>query len=230
MKRVMWGISIIPLMVTSIVLQFIPEKIPMHYDLEGNVDRWGNRVEQLIFPVLILIITGFWNIMICHFDKKAKMANTEKEVTEARSNGKLLCIVGISQAGMFGVMHFFMLYGSYIEAVAGLDHAAFDIGKISCILSGIIFIVLGNFMPKSKKNAAVGVRTTWSLYNDNTWRKSNRFGAISLIIAGLLTIITTIFLNGIMSTVMLIVYLIISSSITIIYSKIVCAQELKLGK
>ncbi|MCQ2520810.1 MAG: SdpI family protein [Lachnospiraceae bacterium] len=44
-------------------------------------------------------------------------------------------------------------------------------------------------MTKTKKNVAVGVRTTWSMYNDNTWRKSNRFGAISLMVAVVIVLI-----------------------------------------
>lgn len=38
-------------------------------------------------------------------------------------------------------------------------------------------------MTKAKRNTVVGLRTAWSMYNDNTWRKSNRFGAISIVIA-----------------------------------------------
>ena len=93
-------------------------------------------------------------------------------------------------------MHYFILYSSWIQANAGGEHAVIDIAKVSCILCGIIFIVLGNFMTKAKRNAVVGVRTVWSMHNDNTWRKSNLIGAICIICAGLLTIITTVFANG----------------------------------
>lgn len=75
-------------------------------------------------------------------------------------------------------MHLFLLYGAYIEANTGLNHATFDIANISCILAGIVFIILGNYMPKTKKNNVVVARTAWSMYNNNTWRKSNRFGSI----------------------------------------------------
>ena len=50
-------------------------------------------------------------------------------------------------------------------------------------------------MTKAKRNTVVGFRTAWSMYNDNTWRKSNRFGAISIVVAGVLTIITAAFAN-----------------------------------
>ena len=52
MKRIMWAISVISLAGTAVVLQFMPEKVPMHYDLAGNIDRWGSKYENLIFPGL----------------------------------------------------------------------------------------------------------------------------------------------------------------------------------
>ena len=39
----------IPVVVTSVVLQFMPDIIPMHHDLEGNTDRWGSKTESLSF-------------------------------------------------------------------------------------------------------------------------------------------------------------------------------------
>lgn len=225
MKKLMWIVSFIPLIVTGIILQFIPDWIPMHYNLNGEVDRWGSKIEQLIFPIAIISITLFWQLMIHHFEKKIKTAKTEKEIAESTSNGKVLCIVGISQAVMFGVMHFFLFYGTCETANSGLDHATVDIAKISCILGGIVFMVLGNFMPKAKKNGAVGVRVAWSMYNGNTWRKSNRFGSIALILAGLLTIATTVFVDGNVSTIMMIIYLILASVVTVIYAKKVFEHE-----
>ena len=63
-------------------------------------------------------------------------------------------------------------------------------------------------MTKSKKNAVVGIHTTWSMYTDNTWGKSNRIRVISIMIAGLLTIITTAFADGMISTVFMLIYIV----------------------
>lgn len=110
-------------------------------------------------------------------------------------------------------------YSSYVQASTGGSKSTIDIAKVSCILCGIMFVVLGNFMTKAKKNSVVGVRTVWSMHNDNTWRKSNLIGAICIICAGLLTIITTVFANGIISTILMLVYIILASVIAVIYSK-----------
>jgi uncharacterized membrane protein len=51
MKKAMWIISLIALAGTAIVLHFMPDQVPMHYDAVGNIDRWGSKYENLIFPV-----------------------------------------------------------------------------------------------------------------------------------------------------------------------------------
>ena len=63
------------------------------------------------------------------------------------------------------------------------------------------------------------------MYNENTWRLSNRLGAWLMIIAGLLTVLTTVVADGNISTILLVVYLIAASVVLIIYSKIVYDRE-----
>lgn len=227
MKRIMWIVSMIPVVVTSVVLQFMPDKIPMHHDLAGNTDRWGSKVESFIFPVIILCITLFWHLIIYTFEKKAAKAKTEKEQMEAKASAKFLCIVGIAEAVMFGIMHYCILYSSFVQAKTGGLKATIDIARVSCILCGIMLIVLGNFMTKVKRNAVAGLRTVWSMYNDNTWRKSNRFAAIGNIIVGLLIIITTAFNDGMTSTIYLLVYVILATIVAVAYSKKVYDHEKK---
>ena len=91
MKKIMWIVAMIPVVVTSVVLQFMPDIIPMHHDLEGNTDRWGSKTESFIFPVIILFITLFWHLLIYVFEKKSKNANTEKEFRKQSCSG--LCII-----------------------------------------------------------------------------------------------------------------------------------------
>ena len=115
---------------------------------------------------------------------------------------------------------------SWIQANMGSFQATIDIAKVSCILCGIMFIVLGNFMTKAKRNAVVGLRTVWSMHSDDTWRKSNRFGAICIIVTGFLTIITTIYTSGMTSTIFMLIYVLLAAIVAVIYSKKVYDQEI----
>ena len=231
MKKIMWAISIIALIGTAIVLQFLPETIPMHHDMAGNIDRWGTRYESLIFPVIILAVSLHWTLFINHYEKKAQKSTDEKEQAGAKTNAKVVGIVGVSMAAMFTIMQGFMLYGSYIGAISGAEKQTVDIGKVSVILMGVIFIVLGNFMTKTRTNGTVGVRISWSMYNDNTWRKSNRFGAVSIMIAGVLTIITAaIMKNSFGATMISLGYLCLATILTVSYARKVYKIEIAEGR
>ena len=63
------------------------------------------------------------------------------------------------------------------------------------------------------------------MHNDNTWRKSNRFGAICIIVTGLLTIITTIYTSGMTGTIFMLIYLLLAVVVAVIYSKKVYDRE-----
>ena len=75
-------------------------------------------------------------------------------------------------------------------------------------------------------NRVAGVRVSWSMYNYTTWMKSNRLGAVAMIIVGVLTIITTVFTKSSIAVIMLIIYLLVATVITLIYSYKVYKKEL----
>lgn len=225
MKKVMWLVSLIPLVITGIVLGFLPDKVPMHYNAQGVIDRWGSKYENLLFPFIILSITLFWELFIRYYEKKAVKAKDEKEKAGALSNAKMLYIVAISMASMYTVMQCFFLYGAYVEANTDATHSVIDVSQISCILLGAMFVVLGNFMPKTRLNGVVGLRIVWSMHNDVTWAKSNRFAGIMLMIVGLMTIITAIFADSMLATGLMLVYLFVSLIIILIYSYKVYKKE-----
>jgi uncharacterized membrane protein len=228
MKKAMWIISCISVVGTAFILPFMPESVPMHYDTAGNVDRWGSKYENFVFPILIIAMSLFWTLLIFAFEKKAGKTSDEKERASALSNAKFLGAVGMAMAGMFTIMQGFILYGSYEEAISAATHSVVDIGQISCILLGVLYIVLGNIMPKTRNNGVAGVRISWSMYNDNTWRRSNRFGGYAMVTVGILTIITAAFMsNSFMAAMIMLGYLCAATIITVVYAHKVYIQELE---
>lgn len=231
MKKIMWAISFISLIGTVIVLQFMPDRIPMHYDMAGNIDRWGSKYESLIFPILILAISLLWTFMIKYFEKKEQKATDEKQRADAKTNAKVIKIVGVSMAAMFTIMQGFIMYGSYHEAISNAEKQTIDTSKVATILMGIIFIVLGNFMTKIRANGAVGFRVSWSMYNENTWRKSNRFAATMIMIVGGLTIITAAVMRNSFGAMMVMLgYLFISIIVALIFAHKVYKKEIAEGR
>ncbi|HEX6764519.1 MAG TPA: SdpI family protein [Polyangiaceae bacterium] len=50
---------------------------------------------------------------------------------------------------------------------------------------GALFLVIGNFMGKVTKNFFLGIRTPWTLANDEVWLRTHRLGGKLLALAGL---------------------------------------------
>ncbi|ASS37651.1 hypothetical protein AXF17_03750 [Mogibacterium pumilum] len=78
------------------------------------------------------------------------------------------------------------------------------------------------FVPK---NPILGIRTAWSEYNDITWKKSNKFLGILLVIVGIISILTFFTISSDMAEKVFLVSLSASFLISVIYSKFVYAKE-----
>ena len=59
MKKNMWILSIISIVLTAVALQFMPDLVPIHYNVAGEIDRWGSKYENFIFPILIIVFALF---------------------------------------------------------------------------------------------------------------------------------------------------------------------------
>src|SRR5215204_6491879 len=55
LKRIVWLVIIAPVVYLAIIWNTIPETIAMHFNLQGNIDRYGSK-NELIIMVLILTL------------------------------------------------------------------------------------------------------------------------------------------------------------------------------
>lgn len=97
---------------------------------------------------------------------------------------------------------------------------------IMCVV-GIVAIAVGIITTKVKRNSIIGLRTPWSMYNDITWKKSNKIGGILMAIAGILIAISAfVFEEKVCLTVSLVVIVIVSA-IALVLSKRIYEEEKK---
>ena len=65
-KIIYFALMFLPLIITLVVLPFLPEQIPAHYNFAGEIDRWGSKYETLLFPA-ITILMGFFMLFFPQF-------------------------------------------------------------------------------------------------------------------------------------------------------------------
>jgi uncharacterized membrane protein len=55
---------------------------------------------------------------------------------------------------------------------------------------GVLFIVIGNLLPRARPNWFVGIRTPWTLSSDRVWEKTHRFGGQVFVGGGILMLLS----------------------------------------
>lgn len=204
-KTIFYILMFLPLPVTLISLVFLPDQIPAHYGSDNQVTRWGSKYETLIFPLMIIIF-GLFMLGISKYSAK-----------QEKNNEKICMVAGIFFLLIFNVMTAYFLYTDY-NKVENLSSVSVDLSQLIFILLGIFMIVCGNITPKIRMNSAMGLRTKWSMKNEITWKKSQRFGGVSFIVTGLLIILICCFTKGFACCLWSIGILLLSLPINIYYT------------
>ena len=197
MKKGYWvilALVLLAVVVTVIFISMMPDQVPMHYNAAGQVDRMGSKYENLIFPGAMIIV----GLSILLAGKKKDLQQSEE---------KVLFATGISLLAVFNVLNVILLYKALTYEPGAIWDL--DVVKLASVILGIVLILIGNFMPKVRRNNIVGLRTIWSKSSDAVWQKSQRFGGIASVICGVLLLLGALFLTGTAAAVVLIALMVI---------------------
>lgn len=207
-KIIFWILMVLPLLAVPAALLFLSEEIPAHYSFSGQVDRWGSKYEALILPALTIAF-GLFMLLISKISIKQEKTGTNNE--------KICIIIGIICLFLFNVLTGYFLYIAF-NNVEDLFSAPIDVKRLVFVILGIFLIVVGNIMPKARLNSVLGLRTTWSMKNEMTWKKSQRFGGITFIIVGILMIVACSLTKGVTCCLLSMGLLIASIPIDVYYT------------
>ena len=195
------ALMFLTLIYTIIFMIISPDSIPMHYNVLGEIDRYGSKYEMIMLQIFVLISGIVPMLFAKHFKSKSD-----------KSSEKLSLNVGIVLVLMFIALY--VLF-SVMALNSNIEYGT-DIGKVIIIAIGIFFTVLCNLMPKARLNSLFGIRTSWSIANEKTWQKSQRFGGYSGVICGIILVISGLVFSfeiGIIVTIVLITLWAVLSSI-----------------
>lgn len=185
-KTVYFILMYLPLIVALVALQYLPDKIPAHYGFGNQVTRWGSKYEALLFPI-VTVLMGYFLLAM------SRLAAKQEEHGE--NNKKIIIVTGILVLILFNALNAYSLYTDF-NRVENLSSVPLDINQLIFGIVGVLMIVTGNIMPKLRMNSIIGLRTHWSMKNEVTWKKCQRMGGISFIVAGIIIIGVCIAMKG----------------------------------
>lgn len=199
--------EVIPLLliIASFVLGFyfyahFPARIPSHWNFQGQVDSWSSAGFGAFFLPFLLLGMYILFLVIPYLDPK-------KERYQEFSGTYHL----------FKNFLIFVLLAIYVIAsLNGLGYKI-DVGISVSLLIGLLFIVLASQMPKIKSNWFIGIRTPWTLSNEEVWTKTHELGGKTFMIAGLLIILAGLFKSS-WAMIILLIAVGIAALVPVVYS------------
>ncbi|MBO7748844.1 SdpI family protein [Paenibacillus sp. MWE-103] len=92
-----------------------------------------------------------------------------------------------------------------------------DMRKIVLAAVGLLFAVMGNYMTQVRHNYMFGIRTPWTLANEEVWRKTHRIGGPLMMLGGLVALVAAFF-EGTAPIVLFLAAILATSLIPVAYS------------
>lgn len=157
----------------------LPAVVPIHWGMDGAVNGWGPKSITLLLatlPAVLLLSMRFLPSM----DPKAENYEKFKPIWNGFVVGTTVFISAISwltEATVFGLL----------PETSALPGALVGGGI------GLLFIVLGNYMPRIKQNYTFGCKTPWALADEHNWNRTHRMAGIVFVGIGIVLIICGIF-------------------------------------
>ena len=194
--------------VTAIFLTLMPDTVPMHYNIKGEIDRYGSKYENLIMPVSMILLGVLFLLLARHFQKRQQLENQ-----------RVVLASGSVLLGFLNVLFAYFLRNSASFAPNLTDTTTDSIiFQITTIGLGFMLMILGYLMPQTSLNGIVGLRTVWSMKNERVWQKSQKAGGIIMSACGVASVLLGAFLQGISSLIGAVVLLLVGTILAVAVS------------
>ena len=197
-----------PFIYLATIYNSLPQEVPIHFNWKGEADDWADKTMLFLLPAGLCLFIYFLMLIVPAIDPKKKIQQMGSKYFDLR----LILTIFIS---------ILSLYLLYVTKEGSIENP-----NIMVSLIGFLFLLLGNYFQTVRPNYFVGIRTPWTLENEQVWKKTHSLGGKIWVAGGVCIVFLGFLVNNI--TVMLIVFfslVLIMIMIPIIYSYIEFKKE-----
>lgn len=172
------AVALLPFVYLAYIWNELPKEVPMHWNASGEIDRWGDKSELFMMLFMLTGISYFVFLIIPYIDPKQKLQNMGNKLNNLR------LILGL----FMSALAIYILYS--VQQKTSNPVLIFP-------LIGLLFAFLGNYFKTIKPNYFIGIRTPWTLENEDIWKNTHLLGGKLWFIGGLLMAMTFVLPNKI---------------------------------
>lgn len=201
------GMLILPLLVILLPMGVglflwnqLPDQVPIHFGLNGQADNYAGKAFVVFGLPLLMAALQVLLLVVTMADPKGKNI-------AAKPFGLLLWICPL--VSLFcGTM-------TYAKALA----LPVDINLVGGLFLGLMFLVVGNYLPKCKQTYTVGIRLPWTLADEDNWAYTHRLAGKVWTIGGLVILALTFLRLPALQFVVILVLVLIPTAASFLYAR-----------
>lgn len=168
------ALTLLPILVGLIFWEQLPDTLPSHFGFDGRADGFSSKVEAVFIIPMIMVGLHIFVVGVTSFDPKIKNV-----APKMRQLVYWLIPVGSNLIQL-------SIYGATLGFIENITH-------IGLVFMGLLFLILGNYLPKIKQNYTVGIKLPWTLDNEENWNKTHRLAGKLWVVGGLILLISNFF-------------------------------------
>jgi len=162
------ALALLTLAYSALVFGSMPDRVPMHWNISGEVDGWASREWGTFgLPGAMILCVGLLYAL-------PWLSPRNFHVDPFRTTFNYVMLLIVVSVGLV-----------HLLALQAARNPAMDSGRFIVVGVCLLVMLLGNVMGKVKRNFWVGIRTPWALANDTVWAATHRLGGRLMVGAGL---------------------------------------------
>ena len=161
---------LLPMVVGVALWEKLPLQMVTHWGVNNEPNGWMSRPMAVFGLPLICAVLQVLCVIATEKDKR-------KENLHRKSVAMVLWIIPVVCWVCSAVTYGYVFY----EKI--------NVGLICCLLVGLLFIALGNQLPRQMQNHMFGIRTSLTLSDEDVWRASHRFGGWVMTLGGVVIVV-----------------------------------------
>jgi len=204
MKKIVWLFIIAPAIYLAIAWNTLPETIAMHFNLKGDIDRYGSKNELATMIMILIAVNALVYLLL------PQVYRIDPKRYAAENKGRLFRIafaVSVFTSAVLCLIIYSSIHGNIKFSMR------FILAGV-----GLMLAVVGNYIYNIKPNYFAGIRLPWTLNNDENWKKTHLLGGKLLFGGGLLIAVICLFTPFLFSMITLFTILLLVIMTTCIYS------------
>ena len=148
-------IILLPMLAGLILWNQLPEQVPFHWNAAGEIDGWASKAVAVFVPSAAMLALQWLCVLVTSTDPK-KQNHPEK--------------VKVLVLWLIPLITVFISALMYVSALGG----SVRVEMLMPILLGLLFVAIGNYMPKCKQNYTIGIKIPWTLASEENWNRTHR--------------------------------------------------------